>query len=120
MRLLLVFLTYSIFSTVLFAQKHLEANDFQRNERFVELGMPFTSYNSNQLLSKSEEININIIPSHVFSCFGVGWEASDNSLDPALFKVSYRTLEPSGMWSELIEMEGEISPDETPTKKYWT
>jgi len=120
MRLLLVFLTYSIFSTVLFAQKQLEANDFQRNERFVELGMPFTSYNSNQLFSKSEEINITIIPSHVFSCFGVGWEASDNSLDPALFKVSYRTLEPSGIWSEWIEMEGEITPEETPTGKYWT
>jgi hypothetical protein len=120
MRLLLGFFILIVFCSTIVAQKQLNTNDLILKNRSVELGMPFSTYAANQQFLEQETVLINIVPSHVFSCFGVGWEASDNSLDPALFKVSYRTLEPSGIWSEWIEMEGEISPDETPTEKYWT
>jgi len=120
MRFLLQLLTLLIFNISLIAQIQLDKSDLNIEERFVELGMPFSTFIANKKLLEHDTVLINVSPSHVFSCFGVGWETSENSLDPALFKVSYRTLEPSGIWSEWIEMEGEITPDETPTAKYWT
>lgn len=120
MRQLLQFLIPLILSAPLIAQKQIDQSHLITRERFGELGMPFSTFVSIFQITAGEKTFINIAPSHVFSCFGVGWDASDTSLDPALFRVSYRTLEPSGIWSEWIEMEGETSPAETPTAKYWT
>lgn len=120
MRLLLLFLSIFLFVTTSSAQTRLDYTSFSTNVRFVELGMPFTSYRTNEVFSQNETVNVKLTPSHVFSCFGVGFQSTNQFVDPGLFKVTYRTREPNNTWSEWIEMEGEIAPHETPTGKYWT
>ena len=120
MRLLLGLLFILTFGVSSFAQKQWDNADFNSQNRLGELGMPFTSYNTSQSVVAHEMVRIKISPTHIFSCFGVGWEANEKFADPGDFKVVYRTLEPNGTWSEWIEMEGEVSPQETPTGKYWT
>src|SRR5690554_3631688 len=41
-------------------------------------------------------------------------------MDPGQFKISYRTRNTVGNWSEWMNTEAEFSPDETPTGKYWS
>lgn len=116
--LILILLFFS--GAIAIAQGKHENSGFLANDRMRELGMPFTTYSSLDGMVAGEEKFISIAPTHVFSCFGVGWQTFNLSVDPALFQLMYRTLEPTGSWSEWIEMEGEIAPNETPTGKYWT
>jgi len=102
------------------AQKELTNTNFYEEDRLAELGMPFTTFESIQQLPQNQTTEIKLVPNHVFSCFGVGFETMDQSVSADLFKVTYRTLEPNGSWSDWLEMEGDVEPSETPTGKYWT
>ncbi len=99
-------------------QSNIEKEDLTSKEE--QLGMPFTSANYPGSLTPGQTYSFTLTPDHLFSCFGVGFSAQNFSIDPALFLVSYRTQRENGEWSEWFETEAEITPEETPTNKYWT
>lgn len=59
-------------------------------------------------------------PGHAFSCFGFGWEMDDDSYASSTFIVKYRTKNRSGAWTRWNELTAEITPNETPTRMFWT
>lgn len=92
----------------------------QLSSKFEQLGMPFTTANYPGSLDPGQTYSFVLTPDHLFSCFGVGFAAANYSIDPALFQLSYRTQRSNGEWSEWFATEAEITPEETPTNKYWT
>ncbi|MEX2483041.1 MAG: N-acetylmuramoyl-L-alanine amidase [Brumimicrobium sp.] len=113
----------SLFIAVLtFSQQSNISNntDLQYQNRIKELGMPFSTVNVPQELLPGNTYTFELNPDHLFSCFGVGFESTNNSLEPNLFQLNYRTKPKDGSWSEWMESEADVHPNQTPTKKYWT
>jgi hypothetical protein len=121
MRILLLFLLLSV-SLFSFAQDIQKSSTTRASltSKSDQLGMPFTSANYPGTLNTGQTYSFTLSPDHLFSCFGVGFNAANHLLDPALFLVTYRTQRENGEWSEWTVTEGEITPEETPTNKYWT
>ena len=88
--------------------------------RVEELKMPFSTYTSNEPIEAGQSYVFELSPDHLFSCFGVGFTSTNNGIDPVLFEVSYRTKHSDRSWSEWMNSEAEVHPDNTPTNKYWT
>ncbi len=55
-----------------------------------------------------------------FTSFGVGWNYPSCSHGRGDFMVKYRTKKINGKWSQYLEEDVFVSPDETPTGLYWT
>ena len=112
-----------LFSTcVSFAQNLNNISDVevQYESRIEELNMPFSTYTVEQQIQTGQSYVFDLSPDHLFSCFGVGFTSSNNGIDPSLFQVSYRTKHSEQGWSEWMNSEAEVHPDNTPTGKYWT
>lgn len=92
----------------------------QYKNRVEELHMPFSTYTTDQVLKTGQSYVFELSPDHLFSCFGVGFTSINNGIDPELFEVSYRTKHTDRSWSEWMNSEAEVHPDNTPTSKYWT
>lgn len=105
-----------LFASSSFAQIRIDASQFQ--DKRIENGAPESEWNYQT--QQNTQLHFVLEPSHLFSCFGIGWKATDHQLPLALFHFKYRTLSVEGNWSEWKETEAEFGPADNPRLMYWS
>lgn len=55
-----------------------------------------------------------------FTMLSVGWLATDHDADPAEFTVAIRTRKGKASWTEWIHIPGDIGPDDSPSRLFWS
>src|SRR5690554_2017985 len=122
MKLLFSLLLLLISSGITFAQNSnfTSTSEEQYHSQIEAHKMPTTTYTYQAGIPQNQSHTFDLSLNHLFSCFGIGFTSSQTNIDPGQFKISYRTRNTGGNWSEWMNTEAEFSPDETPTGKYWS
>ncbi|MDX1653086.1 MAG: N-acetylmuramoyl-L-alanine amidase, partial [Brumimicrobium sp.] len=119
MKLLLLF-TGLLLTFIVSSQSSESLIRFENTKLRKELTVPHSVADISQPFKAGQSYTFELNPGHLFSCFGVGFNTPNHSLDPGAFAVSYRTRSENGKWSEWLQSEADFQPADTPTEKYWT
>ena len=101
------------------AQRIIDVNSFNFLDLSSERGFPEYNFVYSNTLDAQEKVSFNIEFKKAVSVIGIGWDSQENA-NPSDFKVKYRSSNDGVNWTNYQDLDGDFTPEETPTNLYWT